>query len=79
MPSYDTSWGTYSAGRGIRDAFIKWACDHGVQRVDLRRGTDPQCSLRVQTDLGEDAVQDVYRTRIEHTAAILCYEDQMHI
>src|SRR6185369_2269815 len=31
--------------------------------------------LRVRADLGEDATQDVDRTRIEHTATILCYED----
>jgi CelD/BcsL family acetyltransferase involved in cellulose biosynthesis len=38
MPTYDPQWGTYSAGAAIRDAFVMWACDHGVQRVDLLRG-----------------------------------------
>jgi len=41
MPSYDPSWAAYSAGSAIRDAFIMWACDHGVQRVDLLRGASP--------------------------------------
>src|SRR5579859_2414207 len=36
-------------------------------------------SLRIRTDLGEDAAQDVERTRVEHTAAIFCYEDQMYM
>ena len=38
-----------------------------------------QRSLRVRADVGEDAAQDVDRTCVEHTAAILCYEDQMHV
>ena len=41
MPTYDPQWAAYSAGTAIRDAFIMWACDHGVHRVDLLRGTDP--------------------------------------
>jgi CelD/BcsL family acetyltransferase involved in cellulose biosynthesis len=40
MPTYDSAWVSYSPGSAIRDAFIMWACDHGVRRVDLLRGAD---------------------------------------
>lgn len=39
MPTYDQRWAAHSAGTALRDAFIMWACDHGIQRVDLLRGT----------------------------------------
>ena len=41
MPTYDPQWATYSPGSVLRDAFVMWACDHGMQRVDLLRGSDP--------------------------------------
>jgi len=40
IPTYDPQWASYSAGEAIRDAFVMWACDHQVQRVDLLRGSE---------------------------------------
>jgi len=40
LPTYDSTWASYSPGTAIRNAFIMWACDHGVPRVDLLRGVD---------------------------------------
>jgi hypothetical protein len=38
-----------------------------------------QRGVRVRADVGEDAAQEVDSLCVEHTAAILCYEDQMHV
>jgi hypothetical protein len=35
--------------------------------------------VRVRADVGEDAAQDVDSLCAEHTAAIFCYEDSMHV
>ena len=35
--------------------------------------------MRVRADVGEDAAQDVDSLCVEHTATILCYEDQLHV
>jgi hypothetical protein len=35
--------------------------------------------VRVRADVGEDAAQEVDSLCVEHTAAILCYEDLMHL
>src|SRR6266702_6415450 len=38
-----------------------------------------QRGVRVRADVGEDAAQEVDSLCVEHTAAIFCYEDQMHV
>jgi hypothetical protein len=38
-----------------------------------------QRGVRVRADVGEDAAQDVDSLCVEHTAAILCHEDPMHV
>src|SRR5262249_26456099 len=49
MVTYDAAWASYSPGAVIRDALIMWACDHGVQRVDILRGADDY-KLRYQPE-----------------------------
>jgi len=54
MPTYDSAWAAYSPGSAIRDAFIMWACDHGVRRVDLLRGVD---SYKLRYQPGAESLQ----------------------
>jgi hypothetical protein len=35
--------------------------------------------VRIRADVGADAAQDVDSLCVKHTAAMLCYEDPMHV
>jgi CelD/BcsL family acetyltransferase involved in cellulose biosynthesis len=49
MLTYDFACASYSPGAATRSALIMWACDHGIRRIDLLRGSD-EYKLRYQPE-----------------------------
>jgi hypothetical protein len=72
-----TAGGSEVAGRP-EHAFPVALADVGPLLAQQATGNTLE-AVRVRADVGEDAAQDVDSLCVEHTVALLCDEDPMHV